>query len=269
MFSRTAQTEGTQWGRGGIGNVTFSGVKLSAIFDKLNLEPSPQARFVCAEGVDGPSPGEEDFEHSIPLADVVDSALFALQMNGQPLPQIHGGPVRLVVPGYYATMNVKWLSRLRFESMESTNHNHVPRYRTPDHPIEPGSRFEFTIPNSTPTWKMNVATLVTSHAEQNRVDAGTQRISGWAWNDGRAEIADVLASYDQGESWRRTQLEQNNGPYAWRGWRLDARFQPGTHSVWIRAVDALGRSQPLDGSIAWNPRGYEWNGTEKLTFDVI
>ena len=43
---------------------------------------------------------------------------------------------------------------------------------------------------------------------------------------------------------------------------------PGTYEVWSRAVDALGRSQPLDGTIFWNPNGYEWNGVHKIAFTV-
>jgi hypothetical protein len=33
-------------------------------------------------------------------------------------------------------------------------------------------------------------------------------------------------------------------------------------------VDALGRTQPLDGSIAWNPAGYAWNGVDAVTVTV-
>ena len=42
----------------------------------------------------------------------------------------------------------------------------------------------------------------------------------------------------------------------------------GPRELWVRAVDALGRSQPLDGSIHWNPSGYEWNGVEKIAVRV-
>ncbi len=41
------------------------------------------------------------------------------------------------------------------------------------------------------------------------------------------------------------------------------RLEPGEHEIWARAIDALGRSQPLDGSVFWNPNGYEWTGVYK------
>lgn len=49
---------------------------------------------------------------------------------------------------------------------------------------------------------------------------------------------------------------------------LPGRTRPGTYQVWSRTVDDLGRSQPLDGSIYWNPNAYEWNGVHKIGVTV-
>jgi sulfite oxidase len=43
---------------------------------------------------------------------------------------------------------------------------------------------------------------------------------------------------------------------------------PGVYEIWSRAIDALGRTQPLDGSIFWNPNGYEWTGVFKSEVTV-
>ena len=88
-----------------------------------------------------------------------------------------------------------------------------------------------------------------------------------AFNDGLARIESVLVSTDEGRSWQKARLEVPKSPYAWYRWRAGVNLAPGKHQIWSRAVDALGRSQPLDGSIYWNPRGYTWNGVEKI--DVI
>ena len=129
LFSEAAQTSGTQWGKGGVGNVRFAGVKLSTVLEKNGIEIGKNVRFVTASGDDQPLPDKEDFLHSLPVTEVVNNSILALDLNGEPMSAIHGGPIRLITPGIYATMNVKWLSELDFVSEESSNYNHVPRYR--------------------------------------------------------------------------------------------------------------------------------------------
>jgi len=265
IFSETAQTAGTQWTRGGMGNVRFSGVSLSAVLKKLQIDLDPSARFISVEGKDAPLPGNEDFEHSIPLDDALSRSILALDLNGRPIPAIHGGPVRLITPGYFGTMQMKWVSRIRFEAAETGNYNHIPRYRTPLEPIKPGSKFDYTLINSKPNWNMKVKTVVTSHTPGSRVPAGKAfTLRGVAFNDGQARIETVLISQDQGETWQRVPIERPKSSYAWYRWQVRLTLKPGKHEVWTRAVDRLGRSQPLDGSIDWNPRGYEWNGVERI-----
>jgi sulfite oxidase len=52
------------------------------------------------------------------------------------------------------------------------------------------------------------------------------------------------------------------------GGTTQANLKPGVHEIWSRAIDALGRTQPLDGSIFWNPNGYEWTGVFKVEVTV-
>ena len=98
---------GTPWNQGGVGNVRFSGVPLKAILEKYKVTVDPQVKYVTAEGHDLPMGLEKpDFEHSIPVASVLERGILALNLNGEPLPGIHGGPVRLVTPGLFGTMQV-------------------------------------------------------------------------------------------------------------------------------------------------------------------
>ena len=64
LFSESAQTKGTQWGRGGMGNVRFSGVKLSTALRAQGVRVKTAAKLVTAMGHDDPLPEKEDFEHS-------------------------------------------------------------------------------------------------------------------------------------------------------------------------------------------------------------
>lgn len=268
MFSRAAKTSGTQWGRGAVGNVVFSGVKLADALKQVGAEPPKSAKYLTAEGKDSPRPKEDDFEHSVPLDDALASAFLALSMNGEPLPAVHGGPVRLVLPGYYGTVQMKWLSKLRFEEEESANSHHAVRYRTPRRRLAPGEKYTFDRSNSVPTWKIKIASLCTSHRDGQEVSAGKVRLSGWAWNDGAAPITEVRASTDLGETWKRIAVEVPKSPFSWTRWNFDFDAARGAATVWFAAVDELGRTQPLNGLVAWNPAGYEWNAVEKISLVV-
>jgi DMSO/TMAO reductase YedYZ molybdopterin-dependent catalytic subunit len=225
---------------------------------------------VTAEGQRQPAGVERtEFEHSLPVADALERSFIALTLNGEPIPAVHGGPVRLVTPGFFGTMQVKWLTRLRFEAAESASYYHATEYRVPLARLEPGSDFEFTLDNSRPTWAIRLMSYILDPVQGASVEAGPVAISGVAYNDGSARLETVLVSLDHGRTWRSADLEAPESAYAWYPWRLQAHLERGVYEIWSRAVDALGRSQPLDGSIHWNPNGYEWTGVFKSTLTVV
>ncbi len=268
LFTAAAPVKGTLWGRGAMGNVKFAGVPLSKLLEHLAVRPQEGAKFLTAEGRDAPEAGEQDFEHSIPLDDALEKSFLALRLNGQPLPAIHGGPVRLVTPGYYGTMHVKWLSRLRFEPRESDHTSQIPHYRTPREPIKPGQPFEFTYANSDPNWRMKIKSVVLSPPPGARVSPGEIEVKGVAFNDGESRIDSVLISTDAGRTWKAAELAVPESPYAWYGWRTKVKLAFGNRQIWARAFDRQGRSQPLDGALEWNPSGYTYSAVEKIDLIV-
>jgi len=260
---------GTPWNQGGVGNVRFAGVPLKAILEKYNVTVDPQVKFVTAEGHDLPLGLERpDFEHSLPAAPVLERSILALKLNGEPLPGIHGGPLRLVTPGLFGTMQVKWLRRLRFETAETSNFYHATEYRVPLSLLKPGEKFRFSLENSRPTWDIRLMSYILQPETGAKLKAGTVTVGGVAYNDGSARLESVLVSVDRGQNWRPAKFEVPDSPYAWYQWTTQANLKPGVHEVWSRAIDALGRSQPLDGSIFWNPNGYEWTGVFKIEVTV-
>ena len=260
---------GTPWNQGGVGNVVFSGVPLSAVLAKHNVRIDPQAKYVTAEGKDGPIGRElPDLEHSLPVADVLEKSILALKMNGEDLPGIHGGPVRLVTPGFFGTMQIKWLERLRFETSESSCFYHAVEYRVPLKPVKPGEKFRFTLENSRPTWYIRLMSYILDPESGAELAAGPATVSGVAYNDGSARLESVLVSIDRGRSWQPAEFETPDSPYAWYQWSIETELSPGTHEIWARAIDTLGRTQPLDGNVFWNPNGYEWTGVFKTEVTV-
>jgi DMSO/TMAO reductase YedYZ molybdopterin-dependent catalytic subunit len=252
-----------------LANVRFTGVPLSAVLQKHNVSVDHQVKYVAAAGA-GPPMGDEfqALEHSLPVPDVLAKSILALSLNGEPLPGIHGGPVRLVTPGFFGTMQLKWLARLRFEIDESPCFYHATEYRVPLSPVKPGEKFRFTLENSRPTWLILLMSYVLDPEPGAELAAGLVTVSGVAYNDGSARLQSVLVSVDRGQSWQLAEFQAPESPYAWYQWRTQVNLEPGIREIWSRAFDALGRTQPLDGSVSWNPNGYEWTGVFKTEVTV-
>ncbi len=75
-------------------------------------------------------------------------------------------------------------------------------------------------------------------------------------------------SLDRGGTWHAASLTRGTSTFAWTRWHLDLALPPGPHEAWSRATDELGRVQPLDGNVTWNPDGYEWHGVDRVRFEV-
>jgi sulfite oxidase len=279
-FAESVKAEGAQWQQGAMGNVVFRGVPLAKVLEHLGAKPTAEAKYLAAEGRDTPSDKTgADFEHSLPLSDVLKRSLLALSLNGEQLPRVHGGPVRLVTPGYYATMNIKWLTRMRFEDRESDNHHHVGRYRTPLKPLTPGTPFKSTLDNSEPNWRMRIKSTIFAPLADENLKAGEVEIRGVAWNDGSVPLTSVEVSIDDGVTWKRASIKRVTEfvagglkvlpSYAWQPWNIHLKMSAGKQTILSRAIDALGRAQPLDGSIDWNPQGYAWHGVDAVTVKVV
>ena len=113
---------GAQWGVGAAGCVVWSGVPVRRVAEALG-GVDPGARFTTGTGGETVPAGldrdDAVVERSIPLEKGMEDALLAWEMNGEPLPLVHGGPLRLVVPGYFGINQVKYLARLAFTRRES------------------------------------------------------------------------------------------------------------------------------------------------------
>jgi DMSO/TMAO reductase YedYZ molybdopterin-dependent catalytic subunit len=264
FLSDVAPAKGAQWRAGAMGNVRFRGVPLKQAFEHFKIKLKEPARFLTAEGRDAPAKsGDPDFEHSIPLDDALARSMLALQLNGEPLPAAHGGPVRLVTPGYYATMNVKWLSRLRFEAAETANYHQVGRYRTPKEPLKPGDKFTSDLTNSDANWRMRVKSVIFAPLDGEQLAAGKTNVRGVAFGDG-AKIETVLVATSPEGPWQAAKIEPSDSPYAWQHWSVEIELPRGKQQLIARATDVQGRSQPLSAAADWNPAGYGYHAAHAV-----
>ncbi len=258
---------GGQWGNGAMGNAKWIGVRLRDLLNKAGLEEDGvQVRF---DGLDRPvADATPDFQKSLNLNDAIqEEVLVAHSMNGEPLPWLNGFPLRLVVPGWYATYWVKMLSDV--EVLNERDHNFwmEKAYRLPADPcgcIQPGE--ETT--RSVPIGKMTVRSFITNVENNGTVSGGApMTIKGIAFDQGYG-IDRVLFSVDGGQHWQTARLGQDYGDFSFRPW--EAQFTPTrgrTYAVQTLAVNRIGESQRF--SARWNPSGYLRNAVETVNFHAI
>ena len=146
-FNDLRRTSGTPWGQGAISTAKWSGARLSDVLmlasEQLSKDGStstttksndrcynlpqtlqslstllnqhPNLQHLRFEALDGMKTSIDISKALNPFGDVI----IAYEMNDEPLPRDHGYPLRVIVPGYAAVRNVKWLSKLELSREEA------------------------------------------------------------------------------------------------------------------------------------------------------
>jgi sulfite oxidase len=250
---------GIQWGRGAIGNAEWTGPRISDVLKLAGVSAS--ATWIETDGADRGVAATPDFVRSMPMKKALHPAtLLALKMNGQPLPDIHGAPARLIVPGWDGTSSVKWVVRITAAAQQTAGFFMNPGYRYPKYALEPGSApkpAELEVIEGMP-----VKSTITAPEDRAKVPLGPVTIRGFAWA-GENAIDRVDVSTDGGSRWTPAVLTGAKLPFAWRLWRFDWKpAEQGYYSILSRATDTAGRVQPIVS--AWNPSGYLWNAIDRV-----
>ena len=254
---------GVQWGRGAMGNAEWTGPRLSDVLKLAGADLN--TAYVTANGADMGLAKTPDFIRSLPMKKSLDPAtLLALKMNGEPLPSLHGFPLRLIVPGWDGTSWVKWVNYLSVDQTPNTGFYMNPGYRFPKHPGAPGAPVN---PSDLAVIEdMPVQSFITGHTDGAKVPVAALTLKGVAWA-GESRVAQVEVSRDAGLTWQTAQLTGKDLPFTWRLWALAWRPpQPGYYTVLSRATDIRGRTQPLVPT--WNPSGYLFNAVDRIGLSV-
>lgn len=250
---------GGQLANGAMGNARWRGVPLKALLEKAGMQAG--ARQVTFNGLDQPvSPQTPDFVKALDIDHARDGeVMVAYEMNGQELPWLNGYPVRLIVPGYYATYWVKHLSEIRVVDEVWDGFWMKTAYRIADNDCactEPGQ----AVRSSVPIKRLNVRSFMTNLSHGARIKAHTETLVRGIAFDGGYGIAAVLFSSDGGRSWMETKLGKDLGRYSFREWTIPVRLEKGEHELKVCAINRIGQTQPL--SSLWNPQGYMRNSVE-------
>ena len=197
-----------------------------------------------------------------------DETLVAWEMNGEPIPALHGAPLRLVCGGWPGSTSGKWLRRL---DLRDRVHDGAKMggqsYRVPCKPVAAGASVadeDMCIIESMP-----VKSLVTfPRSGIVHALAAPLAVRGHAWA-GELSVSAVALSIDFGQTWQPCALEPAPNRHAWQRWRSEVRFPgPGYYEVWARATDTRGSAQPMLVP-GWNPRGYLNNASHRIAVRVV
>jgi DMSO/TMAO reductase YedYZ molybdopterin-dependent catalytic subunit len=258
-----AKTDGIPWGVGAVACLHFEGARLGDLLAHAGVRPG--AVYVGHESPDRTAAGKPALSRGLPIAKALaPETLVAWQVNGAPLPPAHGGPLRIVAPGYPGSAWQKWLSRIWVRDREHDGARMTGLdYRLPRRPILPGvapdpKDFEVIT-------RMGPRAIITSHRAGTIVAADDDvLVEGWAWGHGTA-ISKVEISTDQGENWSASTVEPGVSSYAWQRFAAPVRT-PGrsaAFTVMPRVTLVTGEMQPLIQA-PWNPKGYCNNGCQRL-----
>src|SRR6266487_3145121 len=202
-----------------ISNAVWKGFPLRDLLDRaVPLSGAARVRF---HGVD-------NYTDTIPLDKALQpTTLLAYEMNGAELPDRHGYPLRLIVPGYFGEKHVKWLTRV-----EVTDANAKGFYETqgwgPDFIAPTRSRIDVPDHES----RFSIRELRPS-----------VELKGMAYGADRG-ISRVEFSSDGGKSWRDAEIYYSGGNLAWSLWKTE--WMPdaaGDYMLVVRATDGEGDVQ--------------------------
>ncbi len=247
------------WGPGATGTAKWTGVALA---DVLALAgPLRDAAHVGFEGADlctDTKPAER-FGGSIPFDKASrPEVLLAWAMNGEPLPPVHGAPLRVVVPGYIGARSVKWLERIEVRSEPWRGYFQHVAYRLVPEDGTPGPGIGM------PLGLVALNSDVLSPADGETVIAGPVEVCGYAFAGGERHVARVDVSLNSGGSWSQAEMLDDLGRWAWRHWRITVDLPPGPQEILVRAWDSSAATQPEDEAALWNPKGYVNNARPRV-----
>jgi len=196
-------------------NALWEGVPLVHLLQRAGVKPG--ASKIVFHAVD-------NYTDSIHLSKALEpTTLMAVYMNGVPVPENHGFPARMLVPGIYGMKHCKWLTRI-----EVVNYDYQGYWQqrgwSDAAPIRMTARID------TPLDGTNVAARRTTY------------IAGVAFSGNRG-ISEVDVSTDGGRTWQRATLKQPLSALTWVLWELEWQPNPGNYLVTARAIDLEGNVQ--------------------------
>jgi sulfite oxidase len=252
------------WGPGATSTAQWRGARLVDVLRAAGAHTGRDQHVAfAAPDVSPLASPPQPYGASIPLPKAMsEEVLLAWDMNCEPLPRIHGGPVRVVVPGYIGARSVKWVSAVTVQTEPSDNYFQATAYRI----LPP----EFDPDTAGPGDGISLSSVAVNcdflaPEDGAVVSAGPLMVEGYAFAGDDRGVARVDVSVDAGRTWRQADLAPEQSRWSWRRWSIPVVVTPGPLHLLARAWDTTGALQPESAAALWNPKGYANNSWARLS----
>jgi sulfane dehydrogenase subunit SoxC len=228
----------------------WTGLRLRDVLDEAGTPED--GTWLVVEGLDGAA-----YQRSIPMSKVRDDALLVYGQNGEALRPEQGYPLRLVLPGFEGSANVKWVHRLEVRRAPAYARDETARYaiERPD-----GKRVVFDL-------AMPVKSVIVDPSPGRRLERGTNELRGLAWS-GAGSIAHVEVTVDDGTTWVPATLDSVS-PRCFTRFTLPLRWSGAPLRLASRATDDTGQTQPTAQQfVAARGAGARYHVNRIQTWDV-
>ncbi|GAM83848.1 hypothetical protein ANO11243_018380 [Dothideomycetidae sp. 11243] len=264
MTAGARQTNGLQWGVGGISNAEWTGVLLRDLLAAAGLpvdDPPDDVKHALFAGA-------EAYGASIPIEKATDrrgDVLLAYEMNGKPLSRDHGFPLRVIVPGHVAARSVKWVNKITLSGEESTSQWQRRDYKCfgPNEGKSPDWDAAVSIQ------EVPVQSAVTSVDEVYGLEEDAVVLQGYAFSGGGRRIVRVDVSPDNGKTWQQAQILENDAKghkaWAWSHWRIAFAKHEVDKVFLVKAVDESYNTQPDSFEPHYNFKGNLTSGWHRVS----
>ncbi|KAG6825557.1 hypothetical protein H0H92_003275 [Tricholoma furcatifolium] len=246
---------GVGWDGGVIANCKWGGVRVRDILAHAGVQTGNS--HVCFTSYATLCQDDDYYGSSITLERAMDmdsDVLIAFEMNDEPLTPAHGGPLRVVVPGYLGARWVKWLDTIIVSPAESPNF-----YQQRDYKILPPTVTSKDQAKS--MWPkypcMTALPLNSVIGSATLISPTSLYIKGYAVPSPTANVAGVEVSTDGGKTWHSARITYQHGKWSWTLWEVELEDVAESGIVYCRARDRNGAVQPREGT--WNLRGVAFN----------
>ncbi|MFI5763468.1 sulfite oxidase [Streptomyces sp. NPDC051563] len=255
------QVTGTAWTLGAIGVAHWRGARLSDVLRLAGL--TRRAVDVLPRGLDdevvtnGVNLGH--VRRPLPVSKALDDVILAYEMNGEPLPPDHGGPVRVVVPNWIGISSIKWVGDIEVSGQALYTPWNTDLYRMfgPDQP--PQGSAPLTRQTLKSAFELEHGATVSAHR--------TRLLTGRSWS-GAAPVRRVEVSTDGGVRWQRARLHDAPRRGSWVRWSVPwTPRAAGPTALLARATDATGRTQPE--TTPYNTQGYLFDAVVRHQVTVV